>query len=51
MRVPQFTLDDYERIFADRHLLHEVVAKWAKAKPEALALLSADGNRTVTWAS
>ena len=49
MRVPQFTLDDYERIFADRHLLHEVVAKWAKAKPEALALLSADGNRTVTW--
>jgi len=47
--VPQFTLDDYERIFADRHLLHEVVAKWAKAKPEALALLSADGNRTVTW--
>ena len=49
MRVPQFTLDDYERVFADRHLLHEVVAKWAKAKPEALALLSADGNRTVTW--
>jgi len=49
MRVPQFTLDDYERIFADRHLLHEVVAKWAKAKPEALALLSADGSRTVTW--
>jgi acyl-CoA synthetase (AMP-forming)/AMP-acid ligase II len=49
MRVPQFTLDDYERIFADRHLLHEVVAKWAKLRPEALALLSADGSRAVTW--
>ena len=49
MHVPQFTLDDYERVFADRHLLHEVVAKWAKAKPEALALLSAEGGRAVTW--
>ncbi|MGO9777764.1 MAG: class I adenylate-forming enzyme family protein [Terracidiphilus sp.] len=49
MRVPQFTLDDYERVFADRHLLHKVVAKWAKAKPEAVALLSAEGGRAVTW--
>ena len=49
MFTPQFTLDDYEITFADRHLLHNVVAKWAKAKPQALAILSADGNRTVTW--
>jgi len=49
MRVPQFTLDDYESAFADRHLLHGVVAKWAKDRPDAPALLSADGNRTVTW--
>ena len=49
MQVPQFTLDDYEKTFADRHLLHDVVAKWAKARPEAQALVSADGNRTVTW--
>jgi len=49
MQVPQFTLDDYERDFADRHLLHGVVVKWAKARPEAIAILSADGNRTVTW--
>ena len=49
MRLPQFTLDDYERDFADRHLLHGVVAKWAKATPQAPAILSADGNRTVTW--
>jgi acyl-CoA synthetase (AMP-forming)/AMP-acid ligase II len=49
MHVPQFTLDDYEKDFADRHLLHGVLAKWAKARPEAPAILSADGNRTVTW--
>jgi acyl-CoA synthetase (AMP-forming)/AMP-acid ligase II len=49
MRVPQFTLDDYEVTFADRHLLHDVVAKWAKERPEAPAILSAEGNRTVTW--
>ena len=49
MRVPQFTLDDYEKTFADRHLLHGVVAKWAKVRPEAPAMLSAEGDRTVTW--
>jgi acyl-CoA synthetase (AMP-forming)/AMP-acid ligase II len=49
MYMPQFTLDDYERVFADRHLLHGVVAKWAKAKPEAPAILTLDDNRAVTW--
>jgi acyl-CoA synthetase (AMP-forming)/AMP-acid ligase II len=49
MQIPQFTLDDYESLFADRHLLHGVVSKWAKAKPEAPALIGADGSRSVTW--
>ena len=49
MRVPQYTLDDYEKIFADRHLLHQVVAKWAKARPETAAMVSAEGDRTVSW--
>jgi len=49
MQVPQFTLDDYEKVFADRHLLHNVVTKWARIKPNAPAILSAEGNRTVTW--
>jgi acyl-CoA synthetase (AMP-forming)/AMP-acid ligase II len=49
MYIPQFTLDDYEGAFADRHLLHGVVAKWAKARPEVPAIVSAVGNRTVTW--
>jgi acyl-CoA synthetase (AMP-forming)/AMP-acid ligase II len=49
MDVPQFTLDDYEKEFAGRHLLHGVVARWAQLKPQAPALVSADGSRTVTW--
>ena len=49
MDLPQFTLDDYEGTFADRHLLHGVVAKWAKVKPHAPAIVSADGVQTLTW--
>src|SRR5580698_9102279 len=49
MRLPQLTLDDYNQKFADRHLLHGVVAKWAKERPEAPALVSAETGRTVTW--
>jgi acyl-CoA synthetase (AMP-forming)/AMP-acid ligase II len=49
MSLPRLTLDNYESDFADRHLLHGVVAKWAKAKPEAAAILSADGSRSVSW--
>jgi acyl-CoA synthetase (AMP-forming)/AMP-acid ligase II len=44
-----FTLEDYENDFADRHRLQDVVAKWAKARPEAPALLSAEVDRAVTW--
>jgi fatty-acyl-CoA synthase len=45
----QFTLDDYENVFADRHRLQDVLVKWAKARPDAPALLSAEGDRTITW--
>jgi acyl-CoA synthetase (AMP-forming)/AMP-acid ligase II len=49
MDIPQFTLDNYEEDFADRHLLHGVVAKWAKERPADPALVDAEDNRTVTW--
>jgi len=49
MHVPQFTVDDYDTVFADRHLLQDVVTKWAKERPESPAILGAEGNRTVTW--
>jgi hypothetical protein len=49
MDLPRFTPDDYEKVFADRHLLHGVVAKWAGERPAAPAILSAEGSRQVTW--
>lgn len=47
--VPQCTLENYEQDFADRHLLHQVVAKWAREKPEALAIINADTKAEITW--
>ncbi len=47
--VPQCTLENYEQDFADRHLLQQVVAKWAKEKPEALAIINAETGQQVTW--
>ncbi len=49
MRVPQLTLDDYEKNYAGRHRLQDVVAKWAQERPEAEALVSAESGRAVTW--
>ena len=49
MQMPRYTLADYDNDYADRHLLHGVVAKWAKAKPDAIVIISADGSRTLTW--
>jgi len=47
--IPQFTLEDYERDFADRHLLHAVVAKWANERPEHVAIIEFDTGRQVTY--
>jgi acyl-CoA synthetase (AMP-forming)/AMP-acid ligase II len=49
MDIAQFTLENYENEFADRHLLHGVVAKWARERPASPALVSAEGNRAVAW--
>jgi acyl-CoA synthetase (AMP-forming)/AMP-acid ligase II len=47
--VPAFTWDDYNRDFADRHLLHGVVAKWAKERPDETAIIEFDTDRRVTY--
>ncbi|MBL6976281.1 MAG: acyl--CoA ligase [Deltaproteobacteria bacterium] len=47
--VPQCTLDNFEKDYADRHLVHEIVARWAKEKPEDLAIINADTQVSVTW--
>lgn len=45
--VAQYTLDHYEQDFADRHLLHGAIAKWARETPDAVALIDAPtGNET-----
>jgi acyl-CoA synthetase (AMP-forming)/AMP-acid ligase II len=47
--IPQYTLDDYDRDFADRHLLHGVVAKWANERPDHTAIVEFDTGRHVTY--
>jgi len=47
--VPQCTLENYERDFADRHLLQHVVARWAREKPQAIAIINADTKQEITW--
>lgn len=47
--VAQYTLDHYEHDFADRHLLHGVIAKWAREKPDAVAIIEADTGREFTY--
>ncbi len=47
--IPQFTWEDYERDFADRHLLHAVVAKWANERPDRTAIIEFDTGREVTY--
>jgi len=47
--VPQCTSENFEQDFADRHLLHRIVAKWAAEKPGALAFINADTKDEITW--
>src|SRR5512146_594789 len=47
---PQLTLQDFEERFADRHLLHGVVAKWARENPQGIALIDSERNKRTTWA-
>ncbi len=47
--VAQCSLDNYERDFADRHLLHAIVSKWAREKPDAVAIINADTGDRISW--
>ena len=49
MTIPQYTWQDYERDFADRHLLHAVVAKWARELPDQAAIIEFDTGREVSY--
>jgi len=47
--VPMCTLEQYETDFADRHLVHGVIEKWAKEKPDEIGLICADDGREFSW--
>jgi len=47
--VPQYTLEHYEGEFGDRHFLHGVVTKWAKERPDTVALKIVDTGETYTY--
>jgi len=47
--VPMCTWKMYEEDYFDRHLVHEVVEKWAKEKPDDIAIISANNEQKITW--
>lgn len=48
--VPSLTRKDFDERFADRHLLHSVIEKWARESPGHPALISADTGQAISWA-
>jgi acyl-CoA synthetase (AMP-forming)/AMP-acid ligase II len=48
--LSRLTLAEFEERFADRHLLHGTVEKWAKERPDAIALIDFDRKQKTTWA-
>jgi len=43
------TLDDFDVEFADRHLLHGNVERWARETPDALAIVETESGREITY--
>lgn len=49
-KLSRLTLAEFEKSFADRHLLHGTVEKWAKERPQEVALIDFDRKQRTTWA-
>ncbi len=47
--VPMCTLEQYEIDYADRHLVHGVIEKWAKEKPDEIAMFHVESEKQYTW--
>jgi len=47
--VPMVTWKYYEDMCYDRHLVHEILEKWAKEKPSEIAFTSANTGQQFTW--
>ena len=48
--VAQYTWEHYQKDFADRHLLHGVIAKSAHERPDDVAIIEVDTGREFTYA-
>jgi len=47
--VPQCTLANFEDDFAERHVLHEIVSRWAEQKPDEVAIINASTGTRLNW--
>ncbi len=47
--VPQYTMRHFEVDFADRHLLHGVVRRWAEHQPGRVAIIETDTGKQYTY--
>ena len=47
--IPQVTWKYYEEEYFDQHLVHEVLEKWAKEKPDEIAFISYNTGQEFTW--
>ena len=47
--VPQCSLKHYNEDFADRHLVHGAVEKWARQRPDAVAIIEVDTEKQYTY--
>ncbi len=47
--IAQCTVEKYNNAFAGRHLLHGIVEKWAKIKPDSTALVDVNTEEEISW--
>lgn len=47
--IPQYTLEHYEKDFADSHLLHGIIANWAVKTPDNIAIYEYNTGKEYTY--
>ena len=50
-KLANCTLDGYSRECRERHLLHDVVAWWARRKGDTPVIVNATRGQTIDWAT
>ncbi len=43
------TLREYDEAYSDRHLLHGVISRWARLKPDQAAFINHDRDESIAW--